>query len=138
MRNDVHSFLKQRANEVPTVILTIDSENIATTDSKTSRSDYASTEDQTMKQMILTGLATEQSFDQQGQAQFFLVFNNGELRVPCSEQAAQLVVQAMYGPNARSTNGTATKHEEEIQESSWTPRSFEDEPIRGDDGVEQA
>lgn len=47
--------------------------------------------------MVLTGLATEQSFDKSGAAQYFLVFNNGKLRVPTTEEAAQLVVAAMYG-----------------------------------------
>jgi hypothetical protein len=48
-----------------------------------------------MKTMILTGLATEQSFNNGGEARYFLVFNNGELRVPITEEAAEIVVAEM-------------------------------------------
>jgi hypothetical protein len=47
--------------------------------------------------MVLTGLATEQTFDKKGAPQFFLVFNNGALRVPVTEEAAGVVVKEMYG-----------------------------------------
>lgn len=60
-----------------------------------------------MKPMILTGLATEQSFDNLGAAQFYLIFNGGELRVPVSEEAAQVVAQAMVDktPRPAPSNG---------------------------------
>lgn len=48
-----------------------------------------------MKQLVLTGLATEQKFGKQ-EAQYYLVFNDGDLRVPVSEEAAQIVVKEMY------------------------------------------
>ena len=60
-----------------------------------------------MKKMILTALATEQSFADQGEAQYYLVFNHGELRIPVTEEAAKVVVAAMYG---------ATSNEEEVDE----------------------
>jgi len=86
-----------------------------------------------MKQMILTGLATEQNFDRSGEAQFFLVFNGGELRVPCTEAAAQTVVKAMYG----GSNGQSEEFEEdEGGEEEWTPKA--DGPSYDEDGVEQA
>jgi hypothetical protein len=48
-----------------------------------------------MKQMILTGLAQEQVFGDPD-PRFFLVFNQGELRVPVPPDSAEVVVQAMY------------------------------------------
>lgn len=59
-----------------------------------------------MKQMILTGLGSEQTFlppNGNGAAEaikgavYYLVFNNGELRVPVSQAAAEIVVKHMYG-----------------------------------------
>lgn len=52
-----------------------------------------------MKKMILTGLGTEQKFSEghPPATEFYLVFNDGELRVPISEEAAQIVVRAAYG-----------------------------------------
>ena len=47
-----------------------------------------------MKTMTLTGLATEQSFNQDG-VRYYLVFNNGELRVPVPEEAAEAVISAL-------------------------------------------
>jgi hypothetical protein len=49
-----------------------------------------------MKQMILTGMATEQRFGSP-EPQYYLVFNEGQLRVPVAAEAAEAVVQAMYG-----------------------------------------
>ena len=54
-----------------------------------------------MKKMILTGLATEQRFGNP-EPQFYLVFNEGELRVPIASDAAEVVVQAMYTGNGVS------------------------------------
>ena len=61
-----------------------------------------------MKKMILTGLGSEQRFDRTpagnvdnfeklGVTEFYLVFNDGELRVKVPEEAAHTVVQFMYG-----------------------------------------
>ncbi len=60
-----------------------------------------------MRQMVLTGLGSEQRFNHEslapaGAAEYFLIFNDGELRVPVSEEAAKIVVQAMYGSNGES------------------------------------
>lgn len=49
-----------------------------------------------MKQMVLTGLSTEQKFGSPA-PDFFLVFNDGELRVPITASSAEVVIQAMYG-----------------------------------------
>ena len=49
-----------------------------------------------MKNMILTGLATEQTFDNPEPA-CFLLFNGGSLRVPISQEAAEIVIREMYG-----------------------------------------
>ena len=64
-----------------------------------------------MKTMILTGLATEQSFASSGPA-YYLVFNDGELRVPVTEAAAEVVVQAMYASNGAS-NGIVSGYQTE-------------------------
>jgi hypothetical protein len=48
-----------------------------------------------MKSMVLTGLGSEQDFSNGGTS-YFLVFNGGELRVPISEEAAEVVVKEMY------------------------------------------
>lgn len=48
-----------------------------------------------MKKMLLTGLATEQSFTNPN-PQCFLIFNDGEFKVPVTQEAAELVVAQMY------------------------------------------
>jgi hypothetical protein len=51
-----------------------------------------------MKKMSLTGLGSEQKFGHTTNGtEFYLVFNDGELRVPISEEAAHVVVRCMYG-----------------------------------------
>lgn len=62
-----------------------------------------------MKKMILTGLATEQSFDNGGEARYFLVFNNGELRVPITEEAAEIVVAEMVKEGSAGTYADKTE-----------------------------
>lgn len=49
-----------------------------------------------MKKLVLTALATEHDLSD-GAEQYLLVFNKGELRVPVSEEAAQVVIQALFG-----------------------------------------
>ncbi len=56
-----------------------------------------------MKPMILTGLGSEQDFET-GTSGYFLIFNNGELRVPVSEKAAEIVVKEMYGGESTPEN----------------------------------
>lgn len=50
-----------------------------------------------MKTAVLTGIATEHHFtgkpENLGKAQFYLVFNEGELRIPVSQEAASVVVK---------------------------------------------
>lgn len=66
----------------------------------------------TMKQMILTGLATEHRFGSPD-PQFYLVFNEGELRVPVAAQAAEAVVQMMYGTNGVEHQAQQTPSQDE-------------------------
>ena len=70
-----------------------------------------------MKKMILTGLGSEQDFTsvKKLETKYYLVFNDGELRVPVSEEAAQVVVQAMYGGQEQA--GEEEESEEEEQEA---------------------
>lgn len=64
-----------------------------------------------MKQMLLTGLATDQKFGAPT-PQYFLVFNEGELRVPISEEAAETVVKAMYSGNGVSVEQPPAEDED--------------------------
>lgn len=83
-----------------------------------------------MKQLVLTALATEQKFGT-SEAKYFLVFNDGELRVPVTEEAAGLVVQEMYG-NQQEQAPAETPSEEIADDYAPTFRGEE-----GDDGVAQ-
>lgn len=49
-----------------------------------------------MKRLMLTGLATEHSFTKGGAEQYFLVFNDGEVRIPVPQQTAEAVIQELY------------------------------------------
>ncbi len=57
-----------------------------------------------MRQYILTGLATEQRFDSIKPI-YYLVFNDGELRLPVPEDTAATLVSLVY------TNAYASKEE---------------------------
>lgn len=63
-----------------------------------------------MKPMVLTGLGSEQDFETGGTG-YFLIFNSGELRVPISEKAAEVVVKEMYGGESASVSA----QEQQIQ-----------------------
>jgi hypothetical protein len=71
-----------------------------------------------MKKMVLTGLAQDTDFEDPEASSFFLVFNGGELRVPISEKAAQVVVEYQYQNNEAPSNGKShpipTHHQEEL------------------------
>jgi hypothetical protein len=97
-----------------------------------------------MKKMVLTGLGSEQKFnsipeddgttrhEKLGSAEFYLVFNEGELRVPVSEEAAHVVVQHMYG------SGTQ-EHEEPQEAQDDSPALSPPDSDNGsdEDGVDQ-
>jgi hypothetical protein len=77
-----------------------------------------------MRSMVLTGLGSEQDFSKGGTS-YFLVFNGGELRVPISEEAAEVVVKEMYSKQAES---------EEVETSAQvtppaTSSSFDDDEV---------
>ncbi len=50
-----------------------------------------------MKQLILTGVATEQKLDRSSLT-YYLVFNDGELRVPVPEETTEVVLNNIYKP----------------------------------------
>lgn len=54
-----------------------------------------------MKTMILTGLGSEQDFSNDGSS-YFLIFNKGELRVPVTQEAAEVVIKELYGSSQGS------------------------------------
>lgn len=67
-----------------------------------------------MKSMVLTGLGSEQDFGTGGTG-YFLIFNNGELRVPISEVAAETVIKEMYSENpvlSTEQKQPSSQHEE--------------------------
>lgn len=91
-----------------------------------------------MKQLILTGLATEQSFGSSGEASYYLVFNNGELRVPVSESAAEIVVKEMVAnsshlPETDDPDSYNALPEDGSYATAYTPGSDDPEG----DGVNQ-
>lgn len=49
-----------------------------------------------MKEIMLTGFGNERAFGDV-EPTFYLVFNGGELRVPVTQQAAELVAEYVYG-----------------------------------------
>jgi len=75
--------------------------------------------------MVLTGLSTEQKFGSPA-PDFYLVFNDGELRVPITASSAEVVVQAMYSS------------EDLMPEADESPGFDEDLPYSDDDIVDEA
>jgi hypothetical protein len=94
-----------------------------------------------MKKMILTGLGSEQKFnsiheddgttrhEKLGSADYYLIFNDGELRVPVSEAAAHVVVQHMYSEDQEPQEAAPPQEDEE---SSSPPEG------EGEGGVDEA
>ena len=69
-----------------------------------------------MRQILLTGLAEETDFSNEvGSSKYFLVFNNGALRIPVSQEAALEVARYVYGSNngetSLQTGNNGTDHE---------------------------
>jgi len=88
-----------------------------------------------MKKMLLTGLGSEQRFGHTpNSTEYYLVFNDGELRVPVSEDAAHVVVKCMYGSSGLEESRTV------VEES---PVSLEEDSDAGsdtgsdEDGIDQ-
>jgi len=48
-----------------------------------------------MKSIVLTGFGNERAFGAT-EPLFYLVFNEGELRVPCTQKAAEIVADFVY------------------------------------------
>ncbi len=134
MPTDVHRLLQGHAHELQDPELHDDyRESPASYVPAANGHDFPA-QGEAVKQMILTGLATEQSFRRNGEAQFFLIFNDGELRVPCTEQAAQIVAETMYG-TANSNGHAEVVTPQEEPEARWYPsQDFGTD----ENGVEQA
>lgn len=93
-----------------------------------------------MKPMMLTGLATEQSFETDGQSQFLLVFNNGEFRIPVPEETVQAVIQVMYGSSedlAPKENVTPQANGNGHSYPLGATRTHSDYDTADEDGVDQ-
>ncbi len=79
-----------------------------------------------MKKLVLTGAGSEQKFRHQGESwgeSYFLVFNDGELRVPISAEALQTVIEHMYSAD-RGVEDAATPESQESDEE-WQRRAKE-------------
>jgi hypothetical protein len=87
-----------------------------------------------MKTMILTGLGSEQRFTSNGEGEtlYYLVFNEGELRVQIPEEAAHVVVKHMYG-------GQSPEQEEPGNEGmlSVPEPGYESDTGSDEDGIDQ-
>lgn len=86
-----------------------------------------------MKTMILTGLGTEQKFESLikdrnplEDIEYFLIFNHGQVRVPVTKEAAEIVVKEMYG----STEEDAPQIDERNDQV-----SDDEEMLADEDGV---
>ena len=79
-----------------------------------------------MKQLILTGLATEQKFGSKEGA-FFLVFNDGELRVPITQEAAEVVVKEIYAEQPAEP-----EQAEEVEDTSNYDQVYDDNEVEDD------
>lgn len=73
-----------------------------------------------MKQLILTGLSSEHRFGS-NDIQYQLVFNDGEIRIPVSEEAANAVSLKMY------EESSAPQESEEEQEDSDDDSDYEND-----------
>lgn len=85
-----------------------------------------------MKSMTLTGLGSEQDFET-GEAGYFLIFNGGDLRVPISEKAAEIVLKEIYGKKDATPEAASESESEQpfYQDDSSTETSD------SEDGVDQ-
>lgn len=82
-----------------------------------------------MKPMVLTALGSENNFATGGTS-YFLVFNDGDLRVPISEDAAEAVIAKMYSQQIETETPTEMTSTEN---HTLTPGGTTDD----DDGVDQ-
>lgn len=69
-----------------------------------------------MKVLTLTGLGSEQSFVNGKTVTYFLVFNEGEFRVPVTEESAMSVIKEMYGTEDQPTENTPEQPQEVEEE----------------------
>jgi hypothetical protein len=85
-----------------------------------------------MKAMILTGLATEQAFSNPD-PKFYLVFNNGELKVPIPQKTAEEVIKFMYGTAEESVE-EVENNETDLPNGAYSIPSTESQD---EDGIDQ-
>jgi hypothetical protein len=101
-----------------------------------------------MKKMLLTGLGSEQrfdripagevdSFERSGDTEYYLVFNDGELRVPIHEEAVRVVVQFMYGDAVSPLKEAQTEPPDGDDSPSSSAPEGEGEGGTDEDGVDQ-
>lgn len=82
--------------------------------------------------MVLTGLSTEQKFDSHADDPvFYLVFNDGELRIPITASSTELVIKTIYGS---SNLPGESRDPEPIDED----LPYSDDDVVDDIGVPQA
>lgn len=81
-----------------------------------------------MKPIVLTGFGNERAFGAT-EPSFYFVFNDGELRVPCSEKAAEIVADFVY------RGGVQQPVEPESQPAPSSDENFDEGDSGADDGV---
>ncbi len=99
-----------------------------------------------MKKMILTGIGSEQQFASNGLvsgSEYYLVFNNGELRVPVNQEAIQGLIEYMYGQQSEGEEveeGEESEERDEVKTQSmpwgFRPQNGHGE-VTDEDGVDQ-
>jgi hypothetical protein len=85
-----------------------------------------------MKPMMLTALGSENNFATGGTS-FYLVFNGGELRVPVSEDAAEVVIAKIYSQQVETPAATTENQPDEDLPEPEPTNTISSE----DDGVDQ-
>lgn len=85
-----------------------------------------------MKELILTGLATEQQFGK-SDTTYFLIFNNGQLRLQITENAAELVVREIL---ADTDSDDAYSDSDDADSGDYTNKSYGDSS-RDEAGIDQ-
>lgn len=94
----------------------------------------SSSQGKDMKQLILTGMATEHVFMNGGGVEaYYLVFNNGEIRIPVPQETAEAVIAELYGKSEDpEENPREAAYEARHEEETRALMSSQD-----DDGVDQ-
>jgi hypothetical protein len=89
-----------------------------------------------MKKLVITALSTEQSFSIGGPTKYFLVINDGELRIQVKEDMAEKIVELMYKDASPDQEEEPHTEAPSITQgnSKWI---VDDDALKDEDGVAQ-